>query len=50
MQDEFFEMWEIIAPNELALKCIKFLAERGSHVSSGHEATKLDFFGIYRKK
>jgi SAM-dependent methyltransferase len=49
MRVEFFEMWEIIAPNQLAWKCINFLAQRGSHVSSGHEATKLDFFGIYRK-
>lgn len=50
IRQDFFDMFEIIPANDLALRCIIYLAKRGSSVSSGAKATKLDFFGIYRKK
>lgn len=50
IEPHFFDLFEVIQANDLALKCIKFVAERGSRNTSGENSTKLDFFGIYRKK
>jgi len=50
IKPHFFDLFEIMPANDLALKCIQFVAERGSRNTSGENSTKLDFFGIYRKK
>ncbi|MGA4635013.1 hypothetical protein ACPA5B_14145 [Pseudomonas solani] len=50
LRPHFFDLFEVIPANDLALRSINYIAQRGSRVSSGSKATKLDFFGIYQKR
>jgi len=50
LRPRYFELFEDVPVNDLALRCITFLAERGSSVSSGAAQTKIDLVRLIRKR
>ena len=47
---KFEEWFEAIEPPNEAVKCIEFLAKRGSYVTSGASETTVDVSHVFRKK